>query len=62
MVLLKAAEYVGPFVMVARIAVSRAVHGVSGVEPPPAPRRRKRREHLLKEVARGSEGPLKRGR
>ena len=36
--LLQAAEHGGPFVMIARIAVSRAVHGITGVELPPAPR------------------------
>jgi hypothetical protein len=33
--LLKAAEHGGPFIMIARLAVSRALHGIEGVEPPP---------------------------
>ena len=36
-VLLKAAEHGGPFLFIARIAVSRALRGVSGVEPAPDP-------------------------
>jgi hypothetical protein len=36
--LLKAAERGGGWPFFARLAFSRALHGVSGVEPPPAPR------------------------
>jgi hypothetical protein len=40
-VLLKAAEHGGPFVMIARIAFSRAFHGTNGVEPPPPAKAKK---------------------
>lgn len=36
--LLKAAEHGGPFLFIARVAMSRAVHGVSGVGPMPSRR------------------------
>jgi hypothetical protein len=36
--LLKAAEHGGGWRFIARVAFARALHGVSGAEPPPAPR------------------------
>jgi hypothetical protein len=43
--LLQAAEHGGPFVMIARVAVSRALNSVTGVDPPPAAPKAKKQEH-----------------
>jgi hypothetical protein len=40
-VLLKAAEHGGPFVMIARIAFSRALYGTIGIDPPPPAKAKK---------------------
>jgi hypothetical protein len=39
-VLLRAAEHGGPFLFIARIIVSRALRGITGVDPAPEPRER----------------------
>lgn len=46
--LIKAAQHGGPFVMIARIAVSRAVHGVEGVGPTPKARATKQEKSKAK--------------